>query len=151
MRPAAYAASQAGKRQQAFERLLEAQRMAKRLTALTGKADAETFVELYRLNINYALGDAGKALRVSRDLRPEMFRTPERKGRLYTDLARVRWRLGQPQETASALLAAYHEAPSEVCDRPATRRIAEDLALMHPRVREVRKLTSALAGQHSSA
>ncbi|WP_326642826.1 hypothetical protein OG884_18945 [Streptosporangium sp. NBC_01755] len=143
----AYTASQADDREEAFARLAEAERAAERLVALTGKPEAEPFTRMYRMNIHYSLGDAGAALQVGKDLRPEMYPTPERRGRLHTDLARAWWMRGRPEETASALLEAYREAPSEVRDRPKIRRIADDLTAVHPRVAGVRELATALAGR----
>jgi hypothetical protein len=140
----AYTASQADDREEAFARITEAERAAARLTALTGKAEAEPFVRLYRMNIHSSLGDAGAALQVGKDLRPDMYPTPERKGRLHTDLARAWWMRGRPEETASALLEAHREAPSEVRDRPKIRQIAADLTAKHPRVTGVRELATAL-------
>ncbi|MEV0830928.1 MULTISPECIES: helix-turn-helix transcriptional regulator [Streptosporangiaceae] len=140
----AYAQSQAGDRKEAFARLADAERAAERLAALTGKADALPFVRMYRVNLNYALGDAGAAVRAGQDLRPEMYRTPERRGRYHTDMARAWWQWGEPEETADALLAAYRETPSEVRDRPTIRKVADDLTALHPRVPGVRELATAL-------
>ena len=140
----AYTASQAGDREEAFARLAEAERAAERLTVLTGKAEAEPFVRMYRVNLNYALGDAGAAVRAGQELHPDMYRTPERRGRYHTDMARSWWQWGKSEETAHALLAAYKEAPSEVRDRPKIRRIADDLTALHPRVSGVRELATAL-------
>lgn len=141
----AYTASQADKREEAFARLAEAESAAERLAALTGKPDPLPFVRMYRMNIFYSLGDAGAALSVGKTLRPDMYPTPERRGRLHTDLARAWWMRGRPEETAHALLAAHREAPSEVRDRPTIRYIADDLTARHPRVAGVRELATVLA------
>ncbi|MEV7008531.1 helix-turn-helix transcriptional regulator [Streptosporangium sp. NPDC051022] len=141
----AYTQSQAGNRVEAFARLAQAERAADRLTALTGKPHAGPFAKMYRVNINYSLGDVGAALRVGQDLRSDMYPTPERQGRLHTDLARAWWLQGQPEETASALRAAVAVAPSEVRDRPRIREIADALTVKHPRVTGVRELATALA------
>ncbi|MEU8040851.1 hypothetical protein [Streptosporangium sp. NPDC049078] len=140
----AYTASQADDREEAFSRLAEAERAAARLTALTGKPEAEPFTRMYRMNIFYSLGDAGAALQVGKDLRPDMYPTPERRGRLHTDLARAWWMRGRPEETAHALREALGEAPGEVRDRPKIWKIADDLTLMHPQVSGVRELAAAL-------
>jgi hypothetical protein len=140
----AYTKSQAGDREEAFARLAEAERVADRLAALTGKPEAKPFVQMYRMNINYSLGDAGAALAVGEELRPEMYPTPERQGRLHTDLARAWWLHGRPEETVSALRAALAVAPSEVRARPKIRAIADGLVAAHPRVAGVRELATAL-------
>jgi hypothetical protein len=142
---AAYTTSWAGDRERALERIGDAERAAGRLAALTGTPGAALpFVALYQLDVHYALGDAGTALHVGRDLRAEMWTTPERRGRLHTDLARAWWMWNKPEQTAHALLAAYRQAPSEVRDRPSIRRIANDLTALHPRVSGVRELSAAL-------
>ncbi|GAA3416343.1 hypothetical protein GCM10018952_44220 [Streptosporangium vulgare] len=120
------------------------ERAAERLTALTGKTDAELFVKMYGVNLNYALGDAGAAVRAGQELRPDMYKTPERRGRYHTDMARAWWQWGKPEETAYALLAASQGGASEVRDRPKIRQIATDLTTMHPRVSGVRELATAL-------
>jgi hypothetical protein len=145
----AYTASWADDRERALELIGEAERAAARLGALTGPMTAMPFVTLYRSNIFYALGDAGTALYVARSLKPEMYPTPERRGRLYTDLARWWWRLGEPEQTAHALLAAAKEVLGEVRDRPGSRKIADDLAVRYPRVAGVRELAAAVSGNHA--
>jgi hypothetical protein len=143
----AYTAAGAGDRDRAFERIVEAERAADRLAALTtGRAEAQPFVQMYRMNVNYVLRDAGAALEVGKGLRPEMYPTPERRGRLHTDLARAYFLQGNPEETARALLLAHQETPSEVRDRPNIRRIANDLTALYPRASGVRQLSVALAG-----
>ncbi|MGI5487819.1 hypothetical protein [Microtetraspora malaysiensis] len=61
-------------------------------------------------------------------------------------MARAWWQWRKPEQTASALLAAYRHAPNEVRDRPAIRQIAVELAERHPRVAGVPEL--ALAVRH---
>ena len=141
---ASYTASWAGDRERALERIGETEQAVTRLSALTGQATMP-FVRLYRANISYALGDAGMALHVMRDLTPAMYPTPERRARLHTDRARALWQWGKPEATAQALLAAFREAPGEVRDRPSHRQIAEDLAARYPRVSGVRELTAAIS------
>ncbi|SDH56635.1 hypothetical protein SAMN05421505_11839 [Sinosporangium album] len=142
----AYTASWAGDRATALERIADAERAADRLAGIVGKSGiAMPFVTLYRVGIHYALGDAGTALHVGRTLRPEMYATSERRGRLHTDLARAWWRWGKPEETAHALLAACEQAPSEVKDRPSVRKIADELTRHHPRVSGARQLAAALS------
>jgi hypothetical protein len=96
------------------------------------------------LHLLLTLEDA-LAVRAGQELRPEMYRTPERRGRYHTDMARAWWQLGKPEEAAHALLEAHREAPSEVRDRPRIRRVADDLTALHSRVAGVRELATALA------
>jgi tetratricopeptide (TPR) repeat protein len=72
------------------------------------------------------------------------FPTPERRGRLHTDLARAWWQWGRPDQAARALLAAHRQAPAEVRARPAIRTIVTDLLERHPRMASVRELGTAL-------
>jgi hypothetical protein len=55
-------------------------------------------VILYRVGVHWSLGDAGAALHVGRGLHPGQFTTPERRGRLHTDLARAWWQGGKPEQ-----------------------------------------------------
>jgi DNA-binding XRE family transcriptional regulator len=140
----AYNAAQAGDRERALDMIAEAERSATRLPALPSVTQPSTIspaqVTLYRVGVHWALGDAGTALHAGRDLRAGHFRTPERRARLYTDLARAWWQWGKPEQTAHQLLAAYHQAPSEVRYRPAIRSIVQDLAALHPQTSGVREL-----------
>jgi hypothetical protein len=141
----AYTASWAGDRDGALDRIGDAERAAARLGGIVGRPGAAMpFVTLYRVDIHYALGDARTALHIGRDLRAGMFPTPERRGRLRTDLARAWWQWSKPKETAHALLAAYEHAPGEVGDRPSIWKIASDLAALHLRVPGVRELAAAM-------
>ena len=101
-------------------------------------------VSLYRVGVHWSLGDAGAALSVGRRLHPEQFPTPERRGRLLTDLARAWWQWDKPEQTAKALIAAHRHASAEVRDRPAIRNIVTDLAQRHPNVSGVRELVAAV-------
>jgi hypothetical protein len=103
------------------------------------------FARLYRVDIHYVLGDAGAALHVARDLRVDMYPTPERRGRFHTDLARAWWRWGKPEQTTTELLEAFQHAPGEVRDRPSIRMIAAELVERHPRVAGVRHLAKAIS------
>ncbi len=136
----AYNAAQAGDRDRALELIGEAERTSR----VAGAGSPSPSVTLYRVGVHWALGDAGTALHAGRNLQPGQFPTPERRGRLHTDMARAWWQWGKPEQTAHALLAAFEQAPSEVRDRPAIRRIADDLADRHPRVSGVRELTAAM-------
>ena len=59
-------------------------------------------------------------------------------------MARAWWQWGKPEQTARALLAAHHQAPVEIRDRPAIRKIVTDLAELHPRTAGVRELATAV-------
>jgi hypothetical protein len=99
-------------------------------------------VTLYRVGVHWSLGDAGAALHAGRGLHPTQFPTPERRGRLHTDMARAWWQWGKPEQTAHALLDAHRQAPAEVRDRPAIRKIVTDLATQHPRATGVHQLAT---------
>jgi hypothetical protein len=150
----AYNAAKTGDRDRALEMISEAGRAAGRLES--GPVPGQPFsisaahVSLYRIGVHWSLGDAGAALNAGAVLRPGMFRTAERQGRLHTDMARAWWQWGKPEQTAHALLAAIQVARAEVLGRPAIRAMATELTQRHPRVSGARELTSALRGQQSS-
>ncbi|MFI7126021.1 hypothetical protein ACIBQ1_10025 [Nonomuraea sp. NPDC050153] len=139
----AYTYAWAEDRERALEGIAEAEHAAARIPAM--KPTAEPFAALYRADIHLALGDAGTALHAARDLRDHMFPTPERRGRLHTDLARAWFQRGRPEQTAAELLMACQHAPAEVRDRPSIRAIAVELVDRHPRVAGVRRLATAIS------
>jgi hypothetical protein len=139
----AYTHAWGGDESRALEGIAEAERAAVRIPAM--KPTALPFARLYRANIAYALGDPRTALHAARDLRDGMYPTPERRGRLHTDLARFYWQWGKPEEATAELLAAHGHAPSEVLDRPSIRRIAAEVVERHPRVAGVRQLAKAIS------
>ncbi|GAA4196642.1 hypothetical protein GCM10022252_44300 [Streptosporangium oxazolinicum] len=144
----AYNAAQAGDRDRALEMIIEAERAAARLPAhpATGQPFVVTpaHVALYRVGVHWSLGDPGAALHAGRDLHASQFSTPERRGRLHTDLARAWWQCGKPEQAAHALLAAYQHAPGEIRERPSIRAIVTQLAARHPQVAGVRRLVAAV-------
>lgn len=148
----AYNAAQTGDRDRALELITEAERAAVRLPAHPVGGQPFTVtpaqVTLYRVGVHWSLGDAGAALHAGRGLHPGQFSTPERRGRLHTDMARAWWQWGKPEQTAHALLAAHREAPAEVRHRPAIRKIVTDLARQHPHVAAVHELVTAI-GHHA--
>jgi transcriptional regulator with XRE-family HTH domain len=141
---AAYTAARASDHGQALAAIAEARQIARRLpdTPTSGRPFpiSPAAVDLYAVGVHWALGDAGAALEAGRKLRPEQFSTPERKGRMHTDLARAWWQWGKPEQTAKELLAATRVSPGEVRDRPAIRAIVTDLASRHSRTPGVREL-----------
>lgn len=144
----AYNAAQAGDRDRSLEMIAEAEQAAGRLPAHTVTGQRFTVtpaqVTLYRVGVHWSLGDAGAALHAGRDLHPAQFPTPERRGRLHTDMARAWWQHGNPEQTTRALLAAHRQAPGEVRDRPAIRAIATSLVERHPRVAGAQQLAAAI-------
>jgi transcriptional regulator with XRE-family HTH domain len=142
---AAYSAGQGGDRDRALELIGDAHRAVRGLPDHGGTGMiTPAQVQLYQVGVHWALGDSARALDSARGLRPEQFRTPERRGRLHTDLARAWWQHDRPEHTAAALLAAHREAPTEVTERPAIRRIALDVINRHPQVVGARELRAAL-------
>jgi transcriptional regulator with XRE-family HTH domain len=145
---AAYSTAQAGDREHALELIRDAERAASRIPTGPNRGQPEAItpaaVALYRVGVHWSLGDAGAALHAGRNLRPGQFATPERRGRLHTDMARAWWQWGKPEPAAHALLAACQHAPGEVRDRPAIRAIATTLIRQHPTVSGVPALAAAL-------
>ncbi|MCC2275442.1 helix-turn-helix domain-containing protein [Streptomyces sp. ET3-23] len=142
-----YTAARAGHRDQALTMIRDAARAARDLpfVAPEGRLFPITpaAVDLYAVGVHWALGDAGAALEAGRDLREGQFTTPERKGRMHTDLARAWWQWGKAEQTAAELLSAARVSLGEVRDRPAIRQIVGDLRSRHPRVTGVRELVAA--------
>lgn len=144
---ASYTAARAGDRDQALTMIREASRAARALPrqAPAGRLFPITpaAVDLYEVGVHWALGDAGASLQAGRALHPDKFPTPERKGRMHTDLGRAWWQWGKPEQTAHELLSAVRISPGEVRDRPAIRQIVSDLSTRHSRVSGVRELVAA--------
>ncbi|MEW1674875.1 helix-turn-helix transcriptional regulator [Streptomyces noursei] len=143
-----YTAARAGDRDQALTMIREARRAARDLPAQAPEGRlfpiTPAAVDLYAVGVHWALGDAGAALEAGRGLRAGQFATPERKGRMHTDLGRAWWQWGKPEEAAAQLLSATRVSPSEVRDRPAIRKIVTELRSKHPRVTGVRELVAAV-------
>ncbi len=143
----AYTAAQAGDRDRALEMIADAEGAVIRLPALRQGQPfnvSAAHVALYRVGVHWSLGDAGAAVNVGSRLHPGQFPTPERRGRLFTDLARAWWLWGKPEQTVQALLTAHSYAPAEVRDRPSIRKVVTDVARRHPNVSGVRELTAAV-------
>jgi transcriptional regulator with XRE-family HTH domain len=150
---AAYAAAHSGDRDRALGLAAEAdhalrglpERPAHPATPVNATALTKAQVRLYKVGMYWALGDSAAALDSARGLHPAQFPTPERRGRLFTDMARAWWQHGRPDQTAHALLAAHRHAPTEITNRPTIRKIASDLADRHPRTTGTRELRTILA------
>lgn len=142
-----YTAARSGDRDQALGMIREASRAARQLPEMApiGRLFPITpaAVDLYGVGVHWALGDAGAALQAGRGLHESQFPTAERKGRMHTDLGRAWWQWGKPEQTAHELLSAIRVSPGEVRDRPAIRKIVNDLSTRHPRVSGVRELARA--------
>ncbi|MEU1815177.1 tetratricopeptide repeat protein [Streptomyces roseifaciens] len=145
---ASYTAARAGHRDQALTLIREAARAARRLPGQPPAGGpfpiSPAAVTLYAVGVHWALGDTGAALQAGSVLHPGQFSAAERRARMHTDLARVWWQAGKPQQAADALLGALRASPAEVRDRPAIRRLAVDLIQRHPHTGGARELSSAI-------
>ncbi|WP_440099727.1 helix-turn-helix domain-containing protein [Streptosporangium sp. H16] len=144
----AYNAAQAGDRDRALEMIKQAAhvttRLPKRAIADQPFSINPAHVSLYEIGVHWSLGDAGAALHAGRDVHPSHLSTPERRGRLYTDLARAWWQWGKPEQTTVALLNAFRQSADEVRARPSIRAMAVTLIDQHPRVAGVQTLAVAI-------
>jgi transcriptional regulator with XRE-family HTH domain len=100
---AAYSAGQGADRVGALELIGTAERVVRDLPdreIRPGGAAPITpaQVQLYKVGVHWALGDSARALHAALGLRPAQFRTPERRGRLHTDLARAWWQHDRPEQ-----------------------------------------------------
>ncbi|WP_067140439.1 hypothetical protein [Microtetraspora malaysiensis] len=148
----AYNAARLGDRDRALAMSKEAREAAARLPTLPGQrvAISSAHVTGYEVSVHWRLGDAGAALDAGRSLHPSQLPTPERRGRLHTDLARAWWQWGKPEQTALALLAACRESVPEVRDRPAIRSMAVQLIERHSKASGVRELATAIGYRRAS-
>lgn len=145
----AYSAAQAGDADTALTLIKEAERAAQSVTphalARPNRFPVDPAqVRLYELGVRWALGDLGEAMRVGRTLRAAQFGTRERRARLYTDLGRVWWRAGKPDQTAAALLAAHRHSAAEI-NRPSIHALAQQVVRRHPRARGADRLALAIS------
>ncbi|MCC5574452.1 helix-turn-helix transcriptional regulator [Microtetraspora sp. AC03309] len=149
---AGYNSARLGDRDRALAMIREASQAAARLPVIPGQrlAISPAHVTGYEVSVHWRLGDAGAALHAGRGLHPSQLPTPERRGRLHTDLARAWWQWGKPEQTALALLAACRESVPEVRDRPAIRSMAVQLIERHPRTSGVRELAGAIGYRKSA-
>jgi hypothetical protein len=146
----AYSAAQAGDHGDAEAMITQARDVASRTTA--SRTEVPRFAitpaqaALYQVGIWWSRGEPGKALDAARGLRPAQFPTPERKARLFTDMARVWDQAGKPDRAVTALLSATDHAPSEVRDRTSIRTLASGLVRNHPSAAGARQLEGVLEG-----
>ncbi|MFE5327266.1 helix-turn-helix domain-containing protein [Embleya sp. NPDC056575] len=144
----AYTAATAQDRGAALELMRDARKAADRFAET--RAGRATFtvtpasVALYEVGVHWALGDAGAAVHAGRDLQSKHFDSPERRGRLHTDMARAWWLWNKPDQTIAALMTALREAPTEVRNRPSILNLTRDLVQRHPRVVGVSDLVRAV-------
>ncbi|GGV55324.1 transcriptional regulator [Streptomyces spectabilis] len=143
----AYTAARTGDRDQALAMIREARHAARDLPAQApeGRLFAITpaAVDLYAVDVHWALKDAGAALEAGRNLHVAQFATPERKGRLLTERGRVYLLADRPEQAVAAFLRAARVAPAEVRERPSIRTDIERLRARHPRTPGMRELTAA--------
>lgn len=146
----AYSAAQAGDRDQAQTLLTEAGNAAHCIpdspSDLRARDVVGAQVQLYRVGACWALGETGSALQAARGLHPGRFPTPERRARLFTDLARVHDQAGQRDRAMTALVGASKHAVSEVRNRASIRQFAGELVRQGPRTAASRQLAMILDG-----
>lgn len=147
----AYTAAIADDRDQALAMIRDAARAARDLPdqAPVGRLFPVTpaTIDLYAVGVHWALGDAGTALEAGRRLHPNQFPTAERKGRMHTDLGRVWWQRGKPEQAAAEFLKAARVSRSEIRDRPQIRQVITELHYRHPRTAGVKDLFTLATGQ----
>uniref|UniRef100_UPI0024568F0A hypothetical protein n=1 Tax=Nocardia brasiliensis TaxID=37326 RepID=UPI0024568F0A len=124
---AAYTAAVDGDRDTAHTLLAEARNAAEHFDDHTGFGP--TAVRLYQISTARALGDAGAAIDVARQINPAAIPSTERRARYWADIARAFAQWGKPEHCFRALLAAEQNAPDEVRFRKPIQQIT--LSLLH--------------------
>jgi transcriptional regulator with XRE-family HTH domain len=146
----AYSAAQAGDHGDADAMITQAREVVGRTTANWAEvprfAITPAQAAMYQVDIWWSRGEPGKALDAARGLRPAQFPTPERRARLFTDMARVWDQAGKPDCAITALLSATSHAPSEVRDRTSIRALASGLVRDHRSAAGARQLAAVLEG-----
>ncbi|KUF14824.1 MULTISPECIES: helix-turn-helix domain-containing protein [Streptomyces] len=141
-----YTAARAGDRDQAASMIREARRAARDLPSLApaGRLFPITpaSVRLYTVGVHWALADPGAAMEAGRGLHAGQFTTAERQCRVHTDLGRVQWMAGKPEQAARSFLAAARISVGEIRDRPSIRKTVAEIHRRHPRVTGVRELAT---------
>lgn len=89
-----------------------------------------TNVLLHRVNVALALGDAGTAIALARQVPLDKINLAERKASLFVDAARAYTQWGRYEQGLNALRSAYQVAPEEIQCRPTVQRIVSDLAVL---------------------
>jgi transcriptional regulator with XRE-family HTH domain len=87
-----------------------------------------TNVLLHRVNTALALGDAGTAVHLARQVDVTKIELTERKASLFLDVAQAYTQWGKWDQAIGALRRAAQTAPQEVGTRATARRLIEDLA-----------------------
>ena len=117
---AGYAAAQAGDRSYSAELLSAASADAYGLERIapTSSAFGAGVLMTFQVSASWALGDLGDAVAHARSVPLTALPTPERRERLWIDVARVWQRWDKPVECFKSLLAAERIAPQAVRMRP---------------------------------
>ncbi|MEV0254778.1 hypothetical protein AB0H82_11020 [Streptomyces sp. NPDC050732] len=77
------------------------------------------------------------------DLHAGQFTTAERQCRIHTDLGRVQWMAGRPEQATRSFLTAARISLGEVRDRPSIKNTVAETHCRHPWVPGVRELAAA--------
>jgi Helix-turn-helix domain len=131
----AIAAAQDDQRGTAQELLAEASRAGKHVGTegnLRWTAFGPANVRLHEVSVAVTLGDAGSAIDVARSIDSAAFTVTERQAALLIDTARAYLQWGKHENACRSLRAADQIAHEEIITRPATRRLAGDLAAAAP-------------------
>ncbi|GII67347.1 transcriptional regulator [Sphaerisporangium krabiense] len=143
----AVAASRLNEATTAYEHLARAREVAERLGE--GRNDYNTEfgpanVTLHEVAVGVELGDAGHALRVGTAVDTSAL-SPERRARLYVDLARAHAQRRQVEEAVSALLEAETITPEQIRNHRITYQLVSDLLTMQdPPSPELRELADRI-------
>ncbi len=89
-----------------------------------------TNVLQHRMAVALSLGDAGTAIQYARQLPLQAIRLPERKARLFVDVAQAYAQWGRRDKALAALRTAYQIAPEEIRARSTVHRLVGDLAAL---------------------
>jgi tetratricopeptide (TPR) repeat protein len=92
-----------------------------------------TNVALHRVNVAVALGDAGTAVSIARQIDVHRIQLAERRAALFLDTAEAYTQWGKHELAYDALRTAEHIAPEEVRTRPAVHALIGDLTARAPR------------------
>ncbi len=131
----AIAAAQDDQRGTARELLAEASRAGRHVGTdanLRGTGFGPANVRLHEVSVAVTLGDAGTAVEVARSIDPAALTVTERKAALLIDTARAYLQWGKHENAYRCLRAADQIAHEEIATRPATRRLASELAAAAP-------------------